>query len=234
MTERKRVDRSKPGGHPSGNIVPYRELGPPRNPFLEEDGETVEVFIPARGTRGRRSEAERVILMQRIIQGRLLRRTFREIGEELGIKPPDVHKLYTEAMEAIPQSMASIYRQEQLDILDRMQAKALALMEGVYFAHSNGRVVVYYDRYNEDGDGEGDGKVLEDPMPVFAAIKTIVDIEQRKARLLGLDMPVKIDATMREVTAADIELAQIIAEQEAKNKLEQQTIIEGTTENDGN
>lgn len=54
------------------------------------------------------------------------------------------------------------------------------------------------------------------------AINTAVRIGERRSKLLGLDMPTRVDATLEthEVTERDIELRQLIAEAKANNALE--------------
>lgn len=204
-------------GRPKGSKS--KTAPPPVNPYLHSQdrpdaGRTVEVFIPnRRGPRGPRSPEEMAYIKQHIIQKRLYRMTFADIAKDLGVHTRQVHGWYQEAMRDIPESAASVYRQEQLDVLDMTEAKALELIGRVHIAHSNGRVVITED-----------GEPVEDAMPILAAIKIVVDIETRKARLLGLDKPIKVDATTTEVTATDIEIAKLIGELNDRNATERKKL----------
>jgi hypothetical protein len=58
-------------------------------------------------------------------------------------------------------------------------------------------------------------------MPVLQAIDRLLRIQERRARLLGLDMPVKLTAQVTPVDPADIELAKLIAAAQAANDAEE-------------
>ncbi|WP_327105869.1 hypothetical protein [Nonomuraea glycinis] len=60
---------------------------------------------------------------------------------------------------------------------------------------SNGRIVRLGQPFvNDEGEAEvddGRGEPIEDDAPTLTAIKTVLAIEERRAKLLGLDTPVK-------------------------------------------
>jgi hypothetical protein len=56
------------------------------------------------------------------------------------------------------------------------------------------------------------------------AIGQAIAIHDRIARLLGLDSPIKVDATVTETTQQDLELAAMIREVRAKNVVEEARI----------
>lgn len=69
-----------------------------------------------------------------------------------------------------------------------------------------------------------DGSPLPDDGPVLAAIDRLIKVEdarvrngQALSRLLGLDMPVKVDHTVTETTQQDIAVQELVAEMRAKN-----------------
>ncbi|MEV0618555.1 hypothetical protein AB0I81_34870 [Nonomuraea sp. NPDC050404] len=112
---------------------------------------------------------------------RLRRRgvAFQEIGDRLGITKQGAHKIWKTAMTEITFDEVTTYRTEQLERLDALLVKANEVLERHHITVSNGRVVTL------------DGKPLQDAGPLLDAIKTVLDIESRRAKLLGLDTPVK-------------------------------------------
>jgi hypothetical protein len=202
-----------------GKMVP--DLGNPVNPYADGgiEGQSIVAVVPRLEHGGGQRTAEQMVFVKtEILKRRLQRQPFRQIADEMGLDVSRVHQWYTEVMREVPEALASVHRQEQLDILDRMTTKALEVLDGVHFAHSNGRVVVWYDNPEDK-----QGKPLTDPAPVLAAIQTIVRIEERKAKLLGLDSPIKVTGSL-EVTAADIELAGLIQAQNRMNAEEQRQL----------
>lgn len=114
---------------------------------------------------------------------RLRRRgqTFEAIGEQLGVTRQRAHQIYTRALKEIPAQEVTEYRAEQAERLDEMLRAAYAVLARQHIALSGGNVVI------DITTGE---RVLDDG-PKLAAIKTILAIEERRARLFGLDTPVK-------------------------------------------
>lgn len=106
--------------------------------------------------------------------------------------------------------------------LDRLESAALKVLERHHITVNNGRVITV------------DGEPLLDDAPVLAAIDRLVKIEAERVRngealrrLLGLDMPVKVDATVHETTQQDLELQEMIRDAKAKVQLEEQRIVDG-------
>lgn len=81
----------------------------------------------------------------------------------------------------------------ELERLDAMWAAAVEVLDRQHVTVSNGRIV------------ELGGEPLEDDAPVLAAIDRMLKIQERRARLLGLDAPVKRDLTLTDERAARIE-----------------------------
>ncbi|MEU8404303.1 helix-turn-helix domain-containing protein [Nonomuraea sp. NPDC048892] len=111
-----------------------------------------------------------------------LRRTgmsFPAIGERLGVTRQRVHQIYWAALREIPVQEVTDYRAEQLERLDALPVKANEVLERHHITVSNGRVVTL------------DGEPLQDAGPLLDAIKTVLDIETRRAKLMGLNTPVK-------------------------------------------
>lgn len=112
--------------------------------------------------------------------------TFQAIGDELGFSRQRAHEVYREALEAIPAMEVRHYREEQQERLDQLLRAAHEVLNAEHVVVSQGRVM-----YETTVDGQ---KVkLLDGGPKLAAVRTILAIEERRAKLLGLDAPVKAD-----------------------------------------
>lgn len=105
--------------------------------------------------------------------------TFQEIGDELGVTRQRAHQIYTKALKEIPAQEVTEYRAEQADRLDALLVKANEVLARQHITVSNGKVVML------------DGRPVPDDGPTLDAIKTVLAIEDRRAKLLGLDTPVK-------------------------------------------
>lgn len=105
--------------------------------------------------------------------------------------------------------------------LEGYERKIHAVLESRHITVSNGRVIINPDT---EQPMEDDGFVLQ-------AIDRLVKIEdarrrnaERRAKLLGLDAAVKVDATVHQMTQEDIELAELVREAQAKNAVEEARI----------
>lgn len=120
---------------------------------------------------------------------------FAEIGEHLGVTKQRAHQIYVQALGEIPAMEVTRHREEQAERLDEMLRRAYEVLERRHLVVSQGRIVRLGQPFIDD-DGEaavddGRGEPLEDDAPTLMAIKTILQIEERRAKLLGLDIPVK-------------------------------------------
>lgn len=141
--------------------------------------------------------------------------TFVDIGARLGISGPAAHKLYSAALKEIPAEEVALYRAEQAERLDEMLRHAYEVLGREHVTVSQGRVVRMGKPFIDEETGEatiddGRGSPILDDGPTLAAIKTILAIEERRAKLLGMDTPVKqhidVDSTVRyEVVGVDMD-----------------------------
>jgi hypothetical protein len=90
-------------------------------------------------------------------------------------------------------------RQIQLAQLDRLTREALKVLERTHIHVSQGRVVK-----------SDDGVPLEDDAPVLNAIDRLLKIQERRAKLLGLDAPSKVEVLS--LDAIDAEISRLSAE----------------------
>lgn len=144
------------------------------------------------GNPARRDEAQqrRAEVMRMRRQGM----QFEQIGEQLGITKQRAHQIYKAALDEIPAEDVTLYRAEQAERLDEMLREAYEVLKRKHITVSNGRIVRLGQPFvNDDGEAEvddGRGEPLEDDAPTLMAIKTVLQIEERRAKLLGLDTPV--------------------------------------------
>lgn len=117
------------------------------------------------------------------------------------------------------------YRAVQLARYEASLERLLAMEESVrtvmgrkHITVNNGRVI---RAINED---TGEEENVEDDTFILQAVDRLTRIEESRrrvsesiSRLLGLDAPVKVDATVTETTQQDIELQEMVAEMRAKN-----------------
>lgn len=120
--------------------------------------------------------------------------TYAAIGERLGMSTSSAHEAVQRALRDAVAEPGEAVRQLELERLDYLYRRALDIAEREHVAISNGRVV---GRRTGEVDEEGDPiyeDVLDDA-PELAAIKTLLQIQERRAKLLGLDSATKVDVS---------------------------------------
>jgi hypothetical protein len=81
--------------------------------------------------------------------------------------------------------------------LDELTRKAFEVLDATHYVHTPAGKLVYGP----------DGHPLVDPMPALYAIDRLLRIDERRARLFGLDAPIRRDDfTIDEIDAAIAEL----------------------------
>lgn len=138
---------------------------------------------------GRPTKAEKAIIDERRTQAIAMRtrgETWDRIGQTLGYASGaaacnDVTRALEERARALTEQADSL-RELELARLDALYAAAWAVLEREHVVVSGGKIV-------KDGR-----RKLRDDGPVLAAIDRLVRISERRAKLLGIDSPVKIEA----------------------------------------
>lgn len=125
---------------------------------------------------------------------------YQEIADRLGFTSAGTaHEAARRALEATRREGGEELRKYELDRLDVLYQAALAVLRREHLAHGNGRVV---ERLNP---ATGQMETLLDSGPILAAIGKCLDIQARRAKLMGLDAPtrhsVDADALGREILA---------------------------------
>lgn len=124
--------------------------------------------------------------------------SYAEIAAQLGYaNEGHAHLAVKRALLATVSEPAEEVRKTELKRLDNLYRLALKIAERAHVTVSQGRVVYLGDLPVED-DG-----------PALAAVDRLLKIQERRARLLGLDAPVKHE--VRNVDAVDAEIEQLVA-----------------------
>jgi DNA-directed RNA polymerase specialized sigma24 family protein len=124
-----------------------------------------------------------------ILELRLRRVTFEQIGKMFGISKQAAHKAYTRALNRLPNKLARMVRREELEVLDRLEAEFWRIISST--------------------------AAKEDHDLVLRAGGRILDTQVRRAKLLGLESPEQIALTLE----ADNWKKKAAEEQEQMKKL---------------
>lgn len=114
-------------------------------------------------------------------------KTYAEIATELGIGVATAHRRVQVACERLISPQVETYRKMQDVDLDYARDQAMKIL-----------------------------RTADDPDVRLRAIDRLVRVNERRAKLHGLDAPEKVDATVHAVTQQDLELAELLREEAAK------------------
>ena len=138
-----------------------------------------------------------------ILKLRLDGHSLAEIGDRMGIRADSVHDIITRALRAMTQDPSQELLTLELARLDSLYAEALKAVRSFTPVLHNGRVV-QIPVIDSNGDAIKDPEtgqpltcIAQDRQPVLAGIACAVRIAERRAKLLGLDAPIR---AMQEVT----------------------------------
>jgi transcriptional regulator with XRE-family HTH domain len=120
--------------------------------------------------------------------------TQERIAEQHGITQSRVSQIIQEVRESIPEEKRDHLITTEVDRLDRALAEAAAVLERDHYIVNSGRLV------------EGpDGTLLLDDGPKLAAVDRILKVSAERRRLLGLDEPQEVRATVTQTTPEVLE-----------------------------
>lgn len=113
--------------------------------------------------------------------------TYERIAKELRYSHRDLARRAVErALAAAVREPADEARQIELIRLDSLWTHAMQVLANDHLAISNGRVVMI--------ERDGEAVPVPDDAPVLQAIDRLLKIMERRAKLLGLDAPTKVEA----------------------------------------
>lgn len=127
---------------------------------------------------------------QRAASLKLAGLTYDAIAQELDISLTTAYEAVERAMKAIPFEDADSLRKIELAHLDKAQAKTLKILDARHVAISASGKVAYTDSGEE---------VLDDTV-ALKAVDSLVKVQTRRAKLLGLDAPTKSVALVAVLT----------------------------------
>lgn len=119
------------------------------------------------------------------VRARLEGKTWQQVADELGYSSmAHAHKDVTRALDAARKDLALVaeqHRELELQRLDSLEASARAVLDAAHIVVQHGKVV-----YDDDGP-------LVDHDPALRAVDRLLKIAERRAKLLGLDQPVRLE-----------------------------------------
>jgi hypothetical protein len=132
--------------------------------------------------------------------------SFRAIGRQLGCGTTTAYKRVSRGLDRIVAEPADRVRALELHRLDQLQAAATATLHARHVLVQGGRPVL----------DPASGDPYPDHGPTLHAIAALLRIAERRARLLGLDQPTRVDAQVRgevySLSAIDEELGRLQVE----------------------
>lgn len=132
---------------------------------------------------------------QRAAQMKRAGNTYQVIADCLGIAISTAYAAVEAAMKEVPFEDADTLRKIELAHLEKAQEKAFEILDARHFLASlKGELMT-----------DEDGNYVTDDTVALKAIDSLMKIQARRARLLGLDAPTQIQAVVGvQVTGLDI------------------------------
>jgi hypothetical protein len=127
-----------------------------------------------------------------------------KIADEVGYSSPaaaaaDIYKVLSDRTREMGDAVAGL-RSIEADKLDAMERVVIQIMRKPHILAQQGRVVI----------DPTTGMPAEDPGPLFQCIDRLLRIAERRAKLLGIDTPVKAQVEIK-ATGIDAEIAGLLA-----------------------
>ncbi|TXJ78619.1 helix-turn-helix domain-containing protein [Streptomyces lavendulae] len=142
--------------------------------------------------------------------------TYQAIARELGIDKSSAIRAVQRAVREVVQGPAEEVLRLHTSRLEYAYAKAVEIAEADHIMVSHGKIVC-----------DADGIPLRDHAPVLAALREARQTLESFRTMMGLNQPVKVDATVTQVTQQDLELQEMLREAKARTELEEQQILGG-------
>jgi len=154
-------------------------------------------------------EIERAKRAARIMELRAQGKSYRYIGAEVGLSFMQVSNIIKDELKKAALPDIEEVRKQELSQLEGLEQVAFGILEKHHYKISpTGKLVKLPSELGED--------YAEDPVPVLQAIQTIRGLMERKAKMLGLDAPAKVEASITEYTEVDRQVMEWINEDKAR------------------
>lgn len=136
----------------------------------------------------------------KLIKYRLAGRSYEEIYRELGYGSTQAaRKDFTRALEqniAEQRTSMEVYREAELLRLDQLTLEAVKVLARRHFVVAPGGKIAHHPET---------GQPLEDDSVRLAAIDRLIKIQDRRAKLLGLDAPQRMEVLTLDAVDAEIQ-----------------------------
>jgi hypothetical protein len=163
---------------------------PSDDPEQPIDGEIVLA-----GERPRFNTAEIAEQQKSCYELRLRHHTIREIAAITGLAVGTVHKRITDEIEMTVSPYREQYRILERERLEGISRRLLDMMSKPHYLLKDGEVLTIK------------GEPVEDIAVTLACTDRFMKVQERRARLEGLDAPIKVEATQLEAPVPDEVLA---------------------------
>ncbi len=135
------------------------------------------------------SEAQRAARREELVRLRNCGATWQEIADALGYTSApaaatDLRRILDQRREQLALSLDQ-YREKQLASIDMQRKAVVGVLEAFHYVISEGEVV-----------SGPDGNPLKDDAPILRAVDRLKALDEREARLLGLDAPTELAGTV--------------------------------------
>ena len=130
--------------------------------------------------------------------------TYAQIGEQLGVSTSTAYERVTRGMQAVPSEGVVEARRLELAKLDNIERRLLVVLGQQQPRVDHGRVIF-------DIDDTGKRVRVLDYGPVVQAATALLRVQERRAKLLGLDSPTQIRVETITEDVVDAEIARLEA-----------------------
>ncbi len=127
--------------------------------------------------------------------------SYRQIAVRLGVSHQAAFDAVKRGLADMYQEAANEVRQIEVERLDELATEAWKVLRTPHYTVSNSGKIVEHPET---------GELLLDTSPTLAAIDRLLKIQDRRAKLLGLDAPVK--AEVKHVDSFDADIAALLAD----------------------
>lgn len=163
-------------------------------------------FVPSPETAVRDAEAARM---------RAAGHRLKDICAALGFGSEGAaHDAADRAIMAVRAAGGEEAKRRALARLDEMYARALAVLDATHYTVSNGRLIYIGGTAELDDNGKlvwSGGEPLTDDAPVLNALRVMLAIEERRAKIEGYDAPTKARVEVSQVDGIDAAVRDLVA-----------------------
>lgn len=154
-------------------------------------------------------------------QDRLDGMTFRAIAAKHDCSIRKVQRRLNTYVPQLLEGPATVYRNAEVGKLDELEEKLWKILDKEHLMISHGKVMKIEDE-------TGELVPVHDDMPRLSAIDRLLKVADRRAKLLGLDMPTRTELNVTS-DIEDDELIKTLKDLRERKRKEEQEIAEGTT-----